>query len=62
MAEDSGNVKLIDPRNTYESILLTKGIRESALKLSIDHINKTNETLLTVGYSQSVEVLNLNNP
>lgn len=51
VAEDSGNVRLVDPRNTADSILLTSSLRESALRLSIDSINKSSETLLTVGYS-----------
>ena len=61
VAEDSGKVKLYDPRNNADSILISEGRQESALVLSIDSIHKTNETLLTVGYSQSMEVLDLAN-
>eukprot|EP00347_Sterkiella_histriomuscorum_P001352 403372362 len=62
IAEDSGKVKSIDPRNGKEFTLLTEGFHESALKLSIDNIQKTNQNLLTVGFSQSISILDFSNP
>ncbi|CDW76332.1 UNKNOWN [Stylonychia lemnae] len=56
IAEDSGKVNLIDPRQTLQC----EGHQQSALKLSIDHISKTSQNLLSVGYSSSIQVLDLN--
>jgi hypothetical protein len=61
-AEDSGIVRLIDPRNSADSIVIAQGKYESALTVSVDSINKTGETLLSVGYSQAVEVLDIAKP
>lgn len=60
-AEDSGRLTLVDPRMTAQPLVLATGVRQSALKLSVDSITHSGQqkVALSAGFDSSIAVYDL---